>query len=84
MESTLLTVSEAARRLALGRATTYRLVQLGELPSVRIGRAVRVPARALDEWVAARTKGAVADGFAPPSGDPPPTVLGRRRLRRSV
>lgn len=53
----LLTVSEAARRLALGRATTYRLVQLGELPCVRIGRAVRVPAQALELWIATRTTG---------------------------
>jgi excisionase family DNA binding protein len=37
----LLTVPEVARRLSLGRATTYLLVQRGELPVVRIGRAVR-------------------------------------------
>jgi excisionase family DNA binding protein len=53
----LLTVPEAARRLSLGRATTYQLVRRGELPSVRIGRAVRVPARALEQWVRQRTTG---------------------------
>ena len=53
----LLTVPEAARRLSLGRATTYQLVRRGELPSVRVGRAVRVPARALEAWIAARTMG---------------------------
>jgi putative molybdopterin biosynthesis protein len=57
MEPTLLTVREVARRLSLGRATTYPLVQRGELPSVRIGRAVRVPAQALDRWVAEHTAG---------------------------
>jgi excisionase family DNA binding protein len=72
----LLTISEAARRLSLGRATAYRLVQLGELPSVHIGRAVRVPARALEDWVRARTSG----GGAPPHADgagPPPAVVPR-------
>lgn len=56
-EPVLLTVGEAARRLSLGRATTYQLLQRGELPAVRIGRAVRVPVRALEAWVAARTLG---------------------------
>ena len=57
MEQALLTVTQAARRLSLGRATTYQLVQRGELPVVRIGRAVRVPVRALEAWVAQRTVG---------------------------
>jgi len=48
-EKTLLTVTEAAQRLSLGRGTTYQLVQRGELPVVRIGRAVRVPVQALEE-----------------------------------
>lgn len=59
----LLTVPEAARRLSLGRATTYQLVRRGELPSVRVGRAVRVPARALEAWIAARTVGGQAEGI---------------------
>lgn len=63
MEKALLTVSEAARRLSLGRATAYRLVQTGELPSVRVGRAVRVPVRALDAWVSARTSGGAGLGL---------------------
>lgn len=56
----LLTVPEAARRVSLGRATAYRLVQTGDLPSVRIGRAVRVPAQALDAWILAHTNGGSA------------------------
>lgn len=57
MEKTLLTITEAAQRLSLGRATTYLLVQRGDLPSVRIGRALRVPVQALETWVATRTTG---------------------------
>jgi excisionase family DNA binding protein len=62
MDKTLLTVTEVARRLSLGRATTYQLVRRGELPSVRVGRAVRVPVHALEAWIAARTTGGDADG----------------------
>jgi excisionase family DNA binding protein len=35
-------VSEVARLLQLGRSSTYRLIQSGELPSIRVGRSVRV------------------------------------------
>ena len=42
----------AAERLAVSRATLYRMVQRGELPTVRIGSAVRVPVSALDRWLA--------------------------------
>lgn len=48
----LLTVPEAARRLSIGRSTAYRLIEDGTLPVVHIGRAVRVPADALSEYVA--------------------------------
>lgn len=57
MDKALLTVAEAAQRLSLGRATTYQLVRRGELPSMRVGRAVRVPVRALDAWITAHTSG---------------------------
>lgn len=40
----LLTVEEAARRLALGVKTTRALIRGGSLRAVRIGRTVRVPA----------------------------------------
>lgn len=60
-EKVLLTVPEAARRLSLGRTTAYQLVRRGELPSVRLGRAVRVPVHALDEWITAHTEAAEID-----------------------
>ncbi len=47
----LLTVEEAARRLGIGRTLAWRLVQERELPSVRVGRCVRVPLRDLEAWV---------------------------------
>lgn len=78
---TLLTVPEAARRLALGRATAYRLVQTGDLPSVRIGRTVRVPAAALDTWVRARTTGGILDPPEEAQRRPVPLITPRRRRR---
>lgn len=56
-ERILLTVEEAARRLGIGRTLAWRLVRDGELPSVRLGRLVRIPERALDDWLDRRLRG---------------------------
>jgi excisionase family DNA binding protein len=58
--SALLRVEVAARTLQIGRSKAYQLIATGELPSVRIGAAVRVPREALDAWIAARTRGGQA------------------------
>lgn len=52
MESLLLTVEDAARRLAVGRTTVFGLVSTGRLRSVKIGKCRRVPEAALDEFIA--------------------------------
>lgn len=55
----LLRIDDVARLLSVSRATAYRAVLTGELPSVRISeRVVRVPRLALLAWLAER--GAVA------------------------
>jgi excisionase family DNA binding protein len=54
-ERLLLKADEVARRLSLGRATVYLMMASGELPTFRKGRAVRVPARALELWIEERT-----------------------------
>jgi excisionase family DNA binding protein len=38
-------------------ATLYRMVQRGELPTVRIGSAVRVPVSAIERWLADQIAG---------------------------
>lgn len=47
---------EAAYLLSLGRSTVFRMIGDGELPSVRIGRSVRVPHESLLNWISAKTK----------------------------
>lgn len=48
-----LTVAEVAEVMRLSRMTVYRFVQRGDLPAVRVGRSYRVPADALDAYLAA-------------------------------
>ena len=60
----LLTVSEAASCLGIGRSTLYELVASGEIESVTIGRSRRVPAEALGAYVE-RLRSTSAE----PSGD---------------
>jgi excisionase family DNA binding protein len=55
-EKMLLKAEEVARRLSLGRATVYLMMASGELPTFRKGRAVRVPARALEQWLEKQTR----------------------------
>jgi excisionase family DNA binding protein len=49
----LLTVVEAARLLAVGRTTVYALIARGELRTIHIGRARRIPIAAVFAYVAA-------------------------------
>ena len=51
----LLRVEEAARLLAIGHSKIFELIISGDIPSLTIGRARRIPLAALKEWVAART-----------------------------
>lgn len=48
----LLSIGEAARALGLGRSKTYDLIASGELETVHIGRAARVPVDAVEAFVA--------------------------------
>jgi excisionase family DNA binding protein len=44
----LVSVREAARSLGVGPATVYRLCRAGSIPSVRVGKAVRVHPSTVD------------------------------------
>lgn len=51
MERILLKPLEAAVLLGIGRTRIYEMLACSEIPSIRIGRSVRVPVSALQRWV---------------------------------
>jgi excisionase family DNA binding protein len=59
MERLLLSPTQVAEMLGIGRPTVYSLLARGELPSVRFGRAVRVPLAALTRWIETRARGSL-------------------------
>jgi excisionase family DNA binding protein len=56
MEPLLLTVGDVAKLLGLGRSKVFAMLAVGELPVIRIGRSVRVPRAALEDWIAEHTQ----------------------------
>ena len=54
MERILLTIPEVAMKLGLGRSLIYSLVKTGEIESLKIGRARRVPMKALTDYIEIR------------------------------
>ena len=46
-----LTVEEAGQILRVGRNTAYDLVRCGKLPSVRVGKQIRIPRQALLDYL---------------------------------
>ncbi len=53
MEKLLLKPKEAAEMTSTSKNTIYNLVASGELKSIRLGRAIRIPMKALEEWIEA-------------------------------
>jgi excisionase family DNA binding protein len=47
----VLTVEQAAEVLSVSRGTAYEAVRTGSLPSVRIGRCIRIPRLALEHML---------------------------------
>jgi excisionase family DNA binding protein len=52
--------ADLARLLGVTRSRIYQLLSSGELPSVRIGGAIRVPRVAWERWVASISERALA------------------------
>ena len=47
-EKQVLTVEEAGKVLGLGRASSYQAVSRGDIPTIKIGRRLLVPIKALE------------------------------------
>jgi len=56
MEPLLLKAGDVAKLLGLGRSKVFAMLAVRELPVIRIGRSVRVPRAALEDWIAEHTQ----------------------------
>ncbi len=56
----LLRIPEAAETLGIGRTKIYELIATGELPTIRVGRAVRISVSTLQKWVETREQQGVS------------------------
>ncbi len=50
----LLRIPEVAETLGIGRTKIYEMIATGELPTIRVGRAVRISVAALQKWIEER------------------------------
>lgn len=66
------TVVEAAHVLGIGRGLAYDMVRQGQLPSLRLGRRIVIPAPALDALLA--HEAAAGKPLSPPPSGPLPPV----------
>ncbi len=56
VEALWLTYPEAQLLTSLGRTTLWTLVSSGEIKAARVGRAVRISRRSLEEYMESRTE----------------------------
>ncbi len=54
MEKILLKPFEVGQVLGIGRSLVYELIARREIPSVRLGRCLRVPKESLQQWLKER------------------------------
>lgn len=69
----LISVTEAAKLLSIGRNTAYDLIAAGRLPSVKLGRRRLVSVAALTAWIAREC------GVASPPDSVVPFEAGERK-----
>ena len=51
MEKLLLKPSAVTQILGIGRSLVYELIARKEIPSVRLGRCIRIPSESLQRWL---------------------------------
>jgi len=51
---------EAAERLSVATITVRRLIDAGDLPAYKVGKAVRIPVEAIDGYLEGRKVGGAA------------------------
>jgi excisionase family DNA binding protein len=60
-ERLLLRVKEVGDLTGIGRTNLYALIADGSLPSIKLGRSIRISRRALEEWIAKQEGGRVGE-----------------------
>jgi excisionase family DNA binding protein len=63
-------VPQAAQMLSIARSTAYALIQRGELPSIRVGKSLRVPVAALEAWVERQARQSAGEAADAPASRP--------------
>ena len=77
MDKLLLKPAEVGALTGMGKSKTYELIAAGIIPSVRIGKSVRVPADRLRRWI----EELQVNEQIPPRAEPsvaPPHVPGKK------
>ena len=52
----IMTVPEMAKYLRIGRNNAYELVKEQGFPALKLGRQIRIPLMALNDWISSRFK----------------------------
>ena len=80
-----LSVEDAGKRLGISRGLAYALVASGEIPSLRLGRRLVAPVRALEAMLDVTPNDHAAEPAAPtPSATPATRPTRRRPVLRDV
>jgi len=53
----VVTVEQLAKMLKIGRNTAYELVRAQIIPSIRVGRNIRIPKQSIIEYITNKDKG---------------------------
>ena len=54
---TLMTVSEVALHLRVSKMTVYRLIKVGQIPAVRVGRGYRIKSASVNKYLSKTSTG---------------------------
>ena len=58
----VLDVTQAADILSIGKKKVYRMINKNQLPSLLVGKSIRIPREALNEWIRSAMTDVVKEG----------------------
>lgn len=63
----LLSIPEVCQELRMGKSWVYRRIQNGEVPSVKLGRSIKIKREALEAYLESQRFNPMGEELAPPS-----------------